>query len=339
MTDSAGKVVFANEAAITGLGLERGAVPGLDFLAVLVPGEREKGRLALREAARSGELPGIDLWMRRQNGETFPVELSAAALGEEGDGACIVTISRDMSDKRRAERELRSRLMAYMLEEGNVYLVKETAPSLSQAAYEDLLAAGFRGAVLSRTPPEKAPLPAGQPAERKWLAERPGDNVVSPRADAIERWVAGLPRNRAVLVDRLDYVISKNGFRSALHLVHRLRELAFLMGHAMILSIDPATVAERDLRALEKEAREVLPRTRPDLPRDELEALRFVFERELSGTRPSLSDLGRGLGLSKPTARKRVRDLARYGYLVVGNRGRSKLLELTESGRRLFSGN
>jgi len=276
--------------------------------------------------------------MRRENGEPVPVELSAAALDESnGMPAGIVTISRDVSDKRRTERELRSRLMSYDLEDGNVYLVKETAPALSLEAFRDLQRAGYRGAALSRTPPERCRFEPGRPVDHRWMAEKGDGNALPPRLAEIEGWLEGFPRNRALLLDRLDYLISKNGFKATLHFVHRLGELAFLMGHIVIVSIDPATLAERDLRALEHETREVVPRARPDLPRDELDVLRYVFEQGIAGARPTLTGIGAGLGLSKPTARKKVRDLVRIGYLSMSPRGRTKVLELTETGRRFLS--
>ena len=339
ITDPEGRVTFANEAAAAALSPGPGGIIGAPFLDLLAPEDREKGRLVLEEASRKGALSGVELGMRSRNGETTPVELSAAALGGSGPAPSgIVTISRDVTDKRRTERELRSRLMSYELEDGNVYLVKEATPAMSTEAFRDLLKAGYRGSVLSRTPPGRFKPEPGRPVDYRWMAEKGDGSSLTPRLADIERWIEGFPQNRALLLDRLDYLISKNGFRGTLHFVHRLGELAFLMGHIVIVSIDPATISERDLRALEKEARQVVPRARPELPRDELEVLRFVFEQGIAGARPTLTGIGAELGLSKPTARKKVRALVRRGYLAMSLSGRTKVLELTEQGRRLFSG-
>jgi PAS domain S-box-containing protein len=338
MTDASGNVIFANDAAAAALSLERDGIIGTAFLQLLAPEDLEKGRLVLAETAKKGSLSGIELEMRRQNGEPVPVELSAAAMGDSsGTPAGFVTISRDIGDKRLAERELRSRLMSYELEEGNIYLVKEAAAALSLEAFRDLQRAGYRGAVLSRTPPGRYSLEPGWPVDCRWMTEKNEGNAMPPRLADIERWLDGFPRCRALLVDRLDYLISENGFKETLHFIHRLGDMAFLMGHVVIISLDPATLGEGDLRALEKETREVVPRMRPDLPREELELLRFVFERGIGGARPTLTDIGARLGLSKPTVRKKVRDLVRWGHLAMSPRGRTKVVELTELGRRIFS--
>jgi len=337
ITDVSGKVTFANEAAAAALGLDRDGLVGAELADLLVPEDREMGRLVLEEIAKKGSLPGVELEMRRHNGEPVLVELNAAALGDTtGVTTGVVTISRDIGDKRQAERELRSRLMSYELEEGNLYLVKEAAPALSLEAFRDLQRAGYRGAVLSRTPPGRFQFEPDRPMDFRWMAEKGDENAIPPRLADIERWLDGLPRSRALLLDRLDYLISKNGFKATLHFIHRLGELAYLMGHIVIVSIDPATILERDLRALAKEAHQIVPRARPDLPSDELEVIHFVFEQGINGGRPTLTGIGAGLGMSKPTARKKVRDLVRTGYLAMSTRGRTKVLELTELGGRLF---
>jgi predicted transcriptional regulator len=40
--------------------------------------------------------------------------------------------------------------------------------------------------------------------------------------------------------------------------------------------------------------------------------------------------------LSRPTARKRVRNLVRAGHILLNTRGRTKIVELSEKGRRVF---
>jgi len=149
--------------------------------------------------------------------------------------------------------------------------------------------------------------------------------------------VEALPRNHAIFIDRLDYLISRNGFRGALELVHRLREVAYLMGHIVIVSLDPATLDDRKLRSIEKETSEMMPRSSLQLQPEQLDIVRYVFERSIAGARPTLTEVGQALGLSKPTARKRSRDAVRGGYVALSPKGRTKVLELTEKGRSVFS--
>ena len=257
----------------------------------------------------------------------------------DGDGKTtgIVAILRDISERKHAQRQMRSQLMAFKLEDGGVYLVKESTSILSNEGFRDLLRAGYRGTVLSRTPPRKFAPDANEAFECRWLSEKAGPGSLAPTAGRILSHLEALPRNHAIFIDRLDYLISRNGFRGALKLVHRLRELAYLRGHIVIIGLDPATLDARRLRALEKETSEMAPKSSLCLPLEQLDIIRYVFEQSITGTRPSLTEVGQALGLSKPTARKQLRYAARDGYVIISPRGRTKVLELTEKGRSVFS--
>lgn len=336
MLDPAGKVTFSNVAASELLGW---AVPpaGRDFAGALHPPDRRKWQLLLEETARRGSVHDVDLTVAGRGGRLVPMEVSTTLMpAPDGGAAGIVVILRDVTERRNTQRQMRGRLMSYRLEEGTVYLVKEAAPVLSLEAFRDLLRAGYRGTVLSRTPPRRL---AREPEAQFgciWFSERGHPDSLPPRPESILQWLESLPPNHAVLVDRLDYLISRNGHRSALGLVQRLGEAAYLMGHIVILSLDPATQDPRRLRAFEKETSEMQQRSAPSLPPELMEVLRYVYQRSILGERPSLTEMGEALGLSKPTARKRARLASRGGYIALNTSGRTKTLELTEKGRGVF---
>ena len=335
--DPRGDVFFANDAALGLLGLGPSELKGTHFSALLHSEDREKGKLVLSRSLKTGGISNVELTLQRKAGEPVPVEMSTSVMAATSDSpASMVAIWRDITERRRVDREIRSRLMAYDLEEGRLYLVTESTPLLAFEGFRDLLRAGYRGAVLSRTPPPKFDSAVAHPFDYIWLSEKDTERGLRPRLGVIERWLEALPRNRAVLIDRLDYIITRNGPGRTLHFVQRLGELAYLMGHIIILSLDPATVDIKTLRAMEKEARAIEPRARPTLPSDRLEVLQYIYHQSLAGAKPTLTEVGRGLGLSKPTARKRVRDLVRWGHLAMSTRGRAKVLELTEKGRGAF---
>jgi DNA-binding MarR family transcriptional regulator len=247
-----------------------------------------------------------------------------------------VAIWRDISERKRARREMMSRLMTFDLEEGGLYLVKEAAPVLSVECFRELVRAGYRGTVLSRSPPGSISFGDAPPFEFRWISRDERDGSLLPDFLVMERWLDGLGRNHAILIDRLDYLISENDFEKALHFVHRLREVAYLHGHIIIISLDPATLASTELRAFEKEALETKTRSEKGLPEDLLEVLRLVFRMNGTGIKPTMREICTELGLSRPTTRKRLRNLVRAGHLLLGASGRTKVVELSEKGRRVF---
>ncbi len=87
---------------------------------------------------------------------------------------------------------------------------------------------------------------------------------------------------------------------------------------------------------LEKETSEIELRYKAKLPADLLEILSFVHDNNRLGIKPTYSKIGIELNTSKPTVRKRVRNLINRGYLVESTMGNSKVIELTEKGSRIF---
>jgi biotin operon repressor len=72
------------------------------------------------------------------------------------------------------------------------------------------------------------------------------------------------------------------------------------------------------------------------LPEDLLELLSFVYEQNTLGIKPSYTDIGKEVGASKPTVRKRIKNLTFSGYMIESKKGMYKVVELTDKGRNLF---
>jgi Mn-dependent DtxR family transcriptional regulator len=203
-------------------------------------------------------------------------------------------------------------------------------------AFEDLLNVGYYGLVISRIPEEKIRNIIGENFEFLWLAETESDKALPPKLKEVEAKVKGLPGKSVVLIDRLDYLIFKEGFEETLSFVQHIREFAYLGGLIVILSIDPSTLNKRELRLFEKETLEIEPRSKARLPEDLFEVLAFVYRQNTSGVKPSYSNLGKELRISKPTVRKRIKNLISSGYITESKKGMYKVIELTDKGRNLF---
>ncbi|MBM4248146.1 MAG: PAS domain S-box protein [Euryarchaeota archaeon] len=339
MTDVSGGVVLWNRAAEAMFGFSEREVAGRPLSALLDAEGAGRGAAVAAELARKGGLRNLEIQVAGRSGEPVPVEMSASVLlDQRGRPAGTVSIWRDVSERRRARLEMMSRLMTHELWEGNLYLVKEAAPVLSLECFRELLRAGYRGTMLSRSPAAGAPVDGAPQFEHRWISRRGGEGSLPPDPAALERWVDGLRRNQALLIDRLDYLVSEGGFEGTLRFVHRLRELAYLHGHIVVLSVDPETLPPGELRAFEKESSEVRARSAKALPEDLLEIVRLVYQLNGTGIKPTMREICSELGLSRPTARKRLRNLVRSGHVLLGARGRTKVVELSERGRRVFLG-
>ncbi|MEE8359189.1 MAG: PAS domain S-box protein, partial [Candidatus Hydrothermarchaeales archaeon] len=278
----------------------------------------------------------VEMTGLRKNGREFPLELSLATWKTKSR-TFFTGIVRDITERKRAEEEMKRRLMKYRLDDGSLYLVKESKPTLSLMAFDDLLKIGYSGFIISRTPEKKFKKAFKGNLEFLWISEQRGEKTLSPYIDKIGRKIESLPRGSAIFIERLDYLVFKNGLKETLSFVQRLRELAYLCHHVVILSVDPSTFDKRELRLLEKETEEIEPMQKARLPEDLLETLRFVYKQNNVGVKPSYTDVCGELGISKPTVRKRIRRLVSSGHLRDIVKGNRKVLELTENGRNLFS--
>jgi PAS domain S-box-containing protein len=334
--DLEGNFTSVNRAAEEISGYTWEEFQGMNIAQVVAPEHLDLVRRMIERKIDQGIRTCYELEIVTKEGRRVPLEVNSRIIHREGKPVEVQGIARDITERKKAEKEMKQRLMRYRLEDGALYLVQEPGPVLSLEAFWDLLQVGYHGLLISRTPEKRFRRDFGGEYRFLWLAEGGGAGTIPPRVEDILTSIEELPRRTAVLVDRLDYLVFKEGFKKTLSLVHRLREQAYLGGLVVILSLDPGTLDRREFRMLEKEAREVVPRV-SGLPGGDQEVMRFIQRQNSLGRRPSLTQVGTGLGLSRPTVRKRVRRLASGGYLKEIKKGRSKQLELTERGRRWFS--
>ncbi|MDP7081325.1 MAG: PAS domain S-box protein [Candidatus Undinarchaeales archaeon] len=291
-------------------------------------------RYVFEERGGEGEFEGA---LRRKDGDLIHCLITPAPIkGADAATSGWLAVFKDITERKRSEEEMRRRLMRYSLEDGQLYLAQEQAAGLALEAFSDLLKAGFPGLVISRAPEKEFKKDLDAEYTFHWLTDRAGAGSIAPRAAQVENCIEELQRAHTVLIDRLDFLVLKIGFSETLSLVERLREVAYLKGHIIIVSVDPTTMDPRELRLLEKECLEINPMIKVSLPEDLLEVLRYVYQRNLLGLKPSNTEIGAELGISQPTVRKRVRNLVSAGHLLQHEKGRSKVVELSERGRHLF---
>lgn len=116
VTNSAGKVVLANDQAEAMFGYPRRDLVG-QFIEVLIPGHLEgKGPSMIGEHTHTpdqGLRNGFELCGRRSDGTEFPVEVSAGVLA--GAESFVTTVVRDVTGRKASEQRLRQTEERYRL--------------------------------------------------------------------------------------------------------------------------------------------------------------------------------------------------------------------------------
>jgi PAS domain S-box-containing protein len=343
--DSDGLLIDVNNACLAIFGVtDASELKGFKLFEDPNVSETVKERLARGEGVRYetafdfGLVKKNKLYRTTKSGIVY-LDISITPLmREDGSLKGYLVQVHDVTDRKRMEAELKRRLMKYALEEGNLYIITEASPNLVIKAFNDLLKVSYKGLVISRTPKKKFKTAFEGGVDFLWLSESGGDNAFPPNLEKIQAKIEDLSRGWAVMIDRLDYLIFKNGFEKTLLFVQHLRDLAYLSNNIILMAIDPSILATRELRLLEKEALEVNPKSKIKLPEDLLETLKFVYTKNGLGVKPPRTNLCGELGISYPTARKRIRQLVLSGYLMDIASGNRRVLEITEKGRSLFLG-
>ena len=116
--DSDDRFLDLNSAALALLGYERGDIGTLHLRDILDAEEMEKSLRSRKELERMGfRRTPLELRMRRRDGSVVEVEAMAALISTEESPRAILGIARDVTERRRADRELaeseeRFRIMA-----------------------------------------------------------------------------------------------------------------------------------------------------------------------------------------------------------------------------------
>ncbi|MFX1505656.1 MAG: PAS domain S-box protein [Promethearchaeota archaeon] len=291
--------------------------------------EREK---TLVKMLVNGEIPSFRSEKRyqRKNKRPLWVQVTTSLLRDDkGEPLNFLLMVEDISTIKDREEKMKKQLLKFKTEDGNVYLIKEEAPILSKTVFNDLITVGYRGFVASRTPSKDFRAYMEGKYEFFWLTEKNS-------YDRLITIVEGSPSKSVILIDRLEYLFLKEGLEKAMQFVYKLKEITYLKNLIVILSIDSVTISERELRVLEKEAYQIEPRFMAKIADEFLEILRFVYQQNNLGAKPSYADIGEEFKISRPTVRKRVKQLIATGYLHEHKKGKSKQVDISGKGRMVF---
>ncbi len=248
---------------------------------------------------------------------------------EKGSPNFYLAMIEDISAIKQKEDELKYQLLKFKIHDGNIYLVKEQAPKLSQTVMQDLIKVGYKGTIVSRTPEKVYQVTMNEKFDFIHLSSK---NKIVRLLSEMEK----APPKSVYLLDRLEYIFLTEGFERAVKIIYQLSEIAYFSNLVILLSIDDSSLSEREITVLEKETLSIEPRSMARVSEEFLEILRYIFQQNNTGNNPSYSEVGEQLHVSRPTLRKRIKQLLATGYLVERKIGKTKSLELSSKGVAIF---
>ncbi|OGS52264.1 MAG: hypothetical protein A3K75_05130 [Euryarchaeota archaeon RBG_13_61_15] len=156
---------------------------------------------------------------------------------------------------------------------GNVYLVEERRPKASYELFDQALAAGYSGLVVTRDFPKKL-LSEKELGTCKvlWLTNLVGEGRINPTAigilmGQIRNFIENQPRT-VVVLDGMEYLVSLNTYDRMLQFMHQLRDVVVTNESIMLVPVDPRTMSQREVAMLERSMEPIVPKSESELHDD-----------------------------------------------------------------------
>lgn len=148
---------------------------------------------------------------------------------------------------------------------GNIYIVEERRPKTAFELFDQALASGYAGLVVTRDFPKKL-LSEKDLGTCKvlWLTNMVGESRINPTAIGIlmgqvRSFIENNPRTTVVL-DGLEYLISLNTYDRMLQFMHQLRDVVVTNDCIMLVPVDPRTMTQRELALMERCMEPIVPK-------------------------------------------------------------------------------
>jgi len=158
---------------------------------------------------------------------------------------------------------------------GNVYLIEERRPKASYELFDQAMASGCSGLVVTRDFPKKVLSEKELTGCRiVWLTTLPGEGRINPTAIGIlmgqMRSFIESNRKSAVVLDGFEYMASVNTYDRMLQFMHQLRDIVVTNECILLVPLDPRTMTPRELALLERSMEPIVPKSEGELQDESL---------------------------------------------------------------------
>jgi PAS domain S-box-containing protein len=107
LIDQEGRFVFVNEASEKRTGIPTETFIGRHFLEITDPKYHEFAQSTFQKALNGEKVPPVEMERQTKNGKKITVEVSWTTIYEDGAPVALLAVSRDVTDRKRAEEALK----------------------------------------------------------------------------------------------------------------------------------------------------------------------------------------------------------------------------------------
>jgi PAS domain S-box-containing protein len=337
LLDIDGLIIECNNSSLALLGKTHESILGQLFadICTMDTSEKEYFNGAIESVINGSRIEKLELELTMGNGYEIWIETFPTLIKKDDKFYAVQLISRNITETKLKEREVKKKLLRFSLEDGKMYLAKEQHIKTSLDAFRELLLVGYSGSFISRSSKKEYAKKMDLAYTHLTISETGGQDNILPEPKLIFDTISTTPRRSVLMMDCIEYLVSRIGEKKTLNLIQDIRDLATRKNLIVLMSIDSAALTEKTIRLVEKETHEILPSESLRKISDKLlDVIKFIDSMNRELTRPTYSQIGAELEMSKPTVRARIKQLVELGIVAEKSHGRMKMVELTDKGKQ-----
>ncbi len=145
----------------------------------------------------------------------------------------------------------------------------------------------------------------------------------------------------AIYIDRLDYIISVNGFKNTMKLIYDLKD-AMEDDSVIVLSLNPNSISQNQLSVIFEEVQDITNivfKGEKRISKELYEILSYISRQNSENKKVVFKDISKEFKITKPTTKKKIIELSKQGLIEIEEFGREKSLILTSKGKDMIKKN
>ncbi len=331
LTDAKGCLINSNKEASIILGYSKEEMLSLAPNDILTDKYSKIVNKTLTEILKKGYIE-FSTELRRKDKSIIFVSCKSKHIKLNNKGL-ILTIAKDLTEKRKADEEKLKELLKYDLKDAVLYHAEENERALALDAFRDLLSCGYAGIIISSRSEDYFRKAVDLNFKFYWISNQKISGSLPPEYNCIDLAIGDIERKSVVLIDDMEYLEARSDYRNTLLFLKSLKEQAMIKCSVFILCVDTGLIREKNAYVLKKETSKIELRSMGNINNNMERILKFVRDRNNVGDKPMLTNIGKTLNITRPTIKSNVSRLISKNYLVINAEGRRKRLEITRKGR------
>lgn len=217
------------------------------------------------------------------------------------------------------------------------YIIKEANPDNAFSIFKENISKGSKGLCITRTNPAMISSKYSMAPETIWMGSQ--TNLSLGQVDSIEEVMNKVneflkdpeKKEKVILLDRIDYLITVYGFEETLKFIYNLKDVTSFSNSTLLVHLNPSIISHTQYKFIEQEIQElIVDENKDEMTEDLKEIIMLIAENNKHKSDTYFKDVTKRSRITKTTARKRILALVSLGAINIKKKGRLKVLRLND---------